>query len=594
MRFKVSYYSSNFLRIIFVLSIVMLLLISSISYRHNLNLSDSNNKIIHTYRVNNELENLISLIKDAETNQRGYIITRGDIFLNKYRSKPDKITISFKKLERLIDGNLRQQNEIRQIKHLTQKTLNSFEESIKYSEVERYDEQKLKDYLQLGRILMENIRFRVDEMKLTENKIIKQRQEKLESEILFTPFFTIIISFLSILIVIFAYKQIIKDISTLNINNKNLLIASKLMSESEVIGIFSTWKWDLNQQTITFSDNFALLLGKKPSKITIDKKHFLDLIYVYDKEKVSQWMKNIVVNKQLPFIQYRMIREDGSIGYFKSVGKLLHEEGVQNLILGITFDISEEELQKEILSERNHELEKSNEELASFNRVASHDLQEPLRKIQTFISLIPDDQKEILSIKSREYLGKIETSASRMRVLIDDLLLFSKTIASKKEFVNTNLNELFDDTIIELAELIEEKNAKIKFDKFPSLKVVPYQIKQLFINLISNSLKYSRDDIETKIVVNCKKVASRSHPDLLDQSLNWYYQFTFTDNGIGFDPQFKKNIFILFQRLHSTSEYAGTGIGLAICKKIIENHKGVIIADSEPNKGSVFTFFLPI
>ena len=594
MKALVNYSSSNFLRIIFVLSIVMLLLISSISYKHNQNLSESNNIINHTYQVNTELENLISYVKDAETNQRGYIISRSDNFLKIYQSKHAKIDTTYIRLEKLTKGNLRQRKNIKEIQKLTQKAYHSFEEAIKYSDPKNYDEQKLKSYLQFGRILMENIRFQVDEMKLIEKKIIQQRQEKLDNEILFTPFFTIFISIVSILIIIFSYKQIIRDISNLKANNKNLLIASKLMSESEKIGIFSTWKWDLETQTINFSDNFSLLLGKEPSKMIIDKKNFLDFIYVYDKEAVSQWMKNIVVNKQLPFIQYRMIREDGSIGYFKSVGKLLNEEQVENLVLGITIDISEEYHQKEILSERNDELEKSNQELASFNRVASHDLQEPLRKIQTFISLIPEDERQILSIKSKEYLNKIESSASRMRVLIDDLLLFSKTIASKKEFVVTNLSELLSDSILELSELIDEKQAVIKFDKLPCLLVVPYQIKQLFINIISNSLKYSRPNINPKIVVNCKKIAAKSHPDILDQTVNWYYQFTFTDNGIGFDPQFKTNIFILFQRLHSTSEYAGTGIGLAICKKIVENHKGQIIADSVPNKGSVFTFYLPV
>ena len=594
MKSIVSYSSSNFLRIIFVLSIVMLLLISSISYKHNQNLSESNAIINHTYQVNTELENLISYIKDAETNQRGYIITRSNQFLGIYQSKIPKINATFIRLQKLTEGNLRQQKNIEQIQKLTQKTYFTFEESIKYSDPKEYDDQKLKSYLQFGRILMENIRFKVDEMKLIEQKIIQQRQGKLDGEILFTPFYTIFISIVSILIIIFSYKQITKDISSLKANNKNLLIASKLMSESEKIGIFSTWKWDLEQQTITFSDNFALLLGKEPCKMVIDKKKFLDFIYAYDKESVSQWMKNIVKDKQLPFVQYRMIRQDGSIGYFKSVGKLLHEEEVKNLVLGITIDISEEHYQKEALSDQNYELEKSNQELASFNRVASHDLQEPLRKIQTFISLIPDDEREILSVKSKEYLTKIESSASRMRVLIDDLLLFSKTIASKKEFVVTNLTELLDDSVLELAELIEEKKAKIQFDKLPSMLVVPYQIKQLFINIISNSLKYSRENTTPTILINCKKVAAKSHPGILDQSVNWYYKFTFTDNGIGFDPQFRANIFVLFQRLHSTSEYAGTGIGLAICKKIVENHKGQIIADSELNKGSVFTFFLPI
>ncbi len=155
---------------------------------------------------------------------------------------------------------------------MTQKAYFTFEESIKYSNPKHYDDQKLRSYLQFGRILMENIRFKVDEMKLIEQKIIQLRQGTLDGEILFTPFYTIFISIVSILIIIFSYKQITKDISNLKANNKNLLIASKLMSESEKIGILSTWKWDLEQQTITFSDNFALLLGKEPCKMVLDKK----------------------------------------------------------------------------------------------------------------------------------------------------------------------------------------------------------------------------------------------------------------------------------------------------------------------------------
>ncbi|PTS98812.1 histidine kinase, partial [Flavobacterium sp. HMWF030] len=230
---------------------------------------------------------------------------------------------------------------------------------------------------------------------------------------------------------------------------------------------------------------------------------------------------------------------------------------------------------------------------ASFNHVASHDLQEPLRKIQTFVSRISDADKEVMSQSARDYISKIQISAKRMRVLIDDLLLFSRTNTTKKEFIKSNLNELLENAKGELTEVIDEKKATITTSKLPKLAVIPYQIEQLFINLIGNSLKYSQPDIAPEITIESHKVNSSDYPDLLDQNVKKFHKITFTDNGMGFDPQFKETIFVLFQRLHSKTDYPGTGIGLAICKKIVDNHKGHIIADSTPNQGSVFIIFLP-
>jgi light-regulated signal transduction histidine kinase (bacteriophytochrome) len=213
--------------------------------------------------------------------------------------------------------------------------------------------------------------------------------------------------------------------------------------------------------------------------------------------------------------------------------------------------------------------------------VASHDLQEPLRKIQTFISRVSSADKEVMSESGKNYITKIESSAKRMRVLIDDLLLFSRTNTTKKEFIKMNLNELLDNAESELGEVIEEKKAVIqRIGKLPKLSVIPYQIEQLFINLIGNSLKYSQPDVDPEISISSEKVNSADYSEILEQSVKKYHKITFTDNGMGFDPQFKETIFILFQRLHSKTDYPGTGIGLAICKKIVENHKGYITADS--------------
>lgn len=216
-----------------------------------------------------------------------------------------------------------------------------------------------------------------------------------------------------------------------------------------------------------------------------------------------------------------------------------------------------------------------------------------MRKIQTFISRVSDADRAVISDSAREYITKIETSAKRMRVLIDDLLLFSRTNTTKKEFIKSDLNDLFENAITELAEVIEEQKARIVASKLPKLPVIPYQIEQLFINLIGNSLKYKQPGLDPEISIKSEKVLADDNPELLDKSVKKYHKITFKDNGMGFDRQFRETIFVLFQRLHSKTDYPGTGIGLSICKKIVENHKGYITADSAINKGTIFTVYLP-
>jgi len=421
-------------------------------------------------------------------------------------------------------------------------------------------------------------------------------QKKLKiyaEEISLSPVFSISLFLTALTFIILSYRQISRDIKSLKVYNKKLLISSRLMSESETIGKFSTWQWDLATQKIDYSENQYRLLGVWPNSFVPEKRTFLDFVHPDDKEAVAESIENILKKKQLPFIYYKVLRPDNEIRYFKSTGKLLTDQQGNNILLGINFDITDEHLLNIELKERNAELEASNKELASFNHVASHDLQEPLRKIQTFISRVSDADKAVLSDSAKDYIYKIEVSAKRMRVLIDDLLLFSRTNTTKKEFIKTNLSELLENAKSELTEIIDEKKAIITASKLPKLSVIPYQIEQLFINLIGNSLKYSQPDLVPEISIESEKVNSDQFPELLDQNTKKFYKITFTDNGMGFDPQFKETIFILFQRLHSRQDYPGTGIGLAICKKIVENHKGFITADSTPDVGSVFTVFLP-
>ncbi|MBW1656468.1 sensor histidine kinase [Flavobacterium quisquiliarum] len=593
MKWIPNFNSSNSLRVIFVIAVFILLFLSSIAYKHNQDLNESSKVVMHTYEINIQLERLMSAIKDAETGQRGYIITRNARFLTPYIYSRDKVNTSFITLKKLTADNPQQQENLQKLFKLITQRFVSFENCLKYSDPKTYDKRKLDNHMFGGRILMENIRFKVDEMNDIEKTFLKTRLKIYDSEISLSPLFSISLFLVALCFILLAYRQISRDFERLKVFNKRLLISSGLIAESESIGNFSTWQWDLDADKIDYSDNQYRLLGHEPNSFVPNKATLLKFVHPDDKETFAKYMDGIVEKKQLTFVYYKIVRPNYEVRYFKTTAKIVTDQQGSKILLGINFDITDEHLLNIELQERNKELEKSNKELASFNHVASHDLQEPLRKIQTFISRVSDADKAVMSDSAKNYISKIESSAKRMRVLIDDLLLFSRTNTTKKEFIKINLNELLDNAESELAEIIEEKRAVIKTNKLPKLSVIPYQIEQLFINLIGNSLKYSQPEIEPEISIISEKVNSSDYPEILEQSVKKFHKITFTDNGMGFDPQFKETIFILFQRLHSKTDYPGTGIGLAICKKIVENHKGHIIADSTLGKGSEFTVFLP-
>lgn len=593
MKFKNPYNSSSLLRISFIVALFILLFVSSISYKHNKDLQESSRLVIHTYEVNVELERLISYIKDAETGQHGFIISKDTLFLKPYLSSREKVNASFKVLKNLTKENTEQQENLRKLFGFITLRFNYLEKVLYYNSPDTYDKHLIDNHLLRGRIIMESIRSQVNTMKTIEKRYLDKRLIQYENEISFTPFFTVLLFLVSLGIITLSYKKINADIQKQKEINKQLLISTKLMDEAEKIGGFSTWKWDLTDNKISYSDNQFRILGFEPQTFEPNDTSFLNFVHPDDNVFVSQLLEKIKVEEKLSFVNFRIVLPSGETRYLKSVGKLLIDENDKRLLLGISVDVTEEHFNNIAIYERNLELEKSNEELASFNHVASHDLQEPLRKIQTFISRISENDKAAISENAREYIERIESSANRMRILIDDLLLFSRTNTTKKEFVETDLNELFENAKQELTESIQETNTKITVANLPTLSVIPYQIEQLFINLIGNSIKYQKAERSPEIMVTCDFVSTSMFPEILPQTESKYFKIELSDNGMGFNQQFKTSIFDLFKRLHSKTDFPGTGIGLAICKKIADNHKGFIIANGKPEIGATFTLFLP-
>jgi chemotaxis family two-component system sensor kinase Cph1 len=252
--------------------------------------------------------------------------------------------------------------------------------------------------------------------------------------------------------------------------------------------------------------------------------------------------------------------------------------------------LEEEEYRQRLLNEK---LLKANKELSNINWITSHDLKEPLRKIQIFASKVLTKDEEQLSDIVNEYVQKIQKSANRMQQLVDDILLYSLTEEKDVLFKETDMNLLLEEVRENQAEELTAKGVTVIHDSLPTVNVIPHQIKQLFNNLLSNAIKFLQADREPSIRITCEKVSGEQLEDLYLSSNKNYFKFTMADNGIGFSPEFNKRIFDIFYRLHTKEAYKGTGIGLAIVQKIIDNHQGAIRAEGKIGEGAIFTFYLP-
>ena len=246
---------------------------------------------------------------------------------------------------------------------------------------------------------------------------------------------------------------------------------------------------------------------------------------------------------------------------------------------------------QEELKEKISELERSNTELEQYAYVASHDLQEPLRKIRSFGTFLQDTQSSKLDPKGREHLGKMLASAERMSNLIRDILSFS-SLNKQEFFVRTDLNEILDSVLQDLDLMITQKQAVIKRDPLPVIEAIPIQMTQLFFNLVSNSLKFARENEPVSITISCRQLPNEEKPASLTKDLN-YYELRFSDNGIGFSQEYADQIFGLFKRLNDKQSYPGSGIGLALCKKVVDNHHGTIRAEGSEQSGASFIVQLP-
>lgn len=357
---------------------------------------------------------------------------------------------------------------------------------------------------------------------------------------------------------------------------------------------FGTFYNDIRTNTIKWSPGLYDILGLEPYSVPSNTSSFDEYVHPDDLEMVHAARRESLEN-QVPYhIEFSLINAKGELkrvfaeNYMKfdENGKLLEYNGLLK-------DITEKYQNQQVLESKIAQLDKSNHNLQEFVYVASHDLQEPLRKISTFSDRLQAKYGNVLDEEGTRYINRIAASCQSMQTLLEDLLDFSRLSFSDKMFEKVCLENILNEVISDLEMKIEESQAQVVCNNLPLIEAYPSQIRQLFTNLLHNAIKFRKKDSPVLVRIDCANIGHQDYPHLTLKKDKDYVKIEIEDNGIGFEAEFAEKIFMIFQRLHAKVEYSGSGIGLSICKKIVENHNGFIFAEGVLNQGAKFTILLP-
>ena len=540
-----------------------------------------------------ELEKLLSIINSYDYSLRNYIITKDESYLQNRFLNRGIIEEGIKKLKVLTANDSLRSKDIQTLEKLINYRFKLFRETLIAAKSKNVNQlglnSKLKrsnDYTEMMKLFVYKI---INSERLKTKFENSNHQFELQDSLI-TAFLLII---LSLLILLLSFNKTNIDVEELRQANDKLKLLNESFNSAEKTAGFGHWMVNLENDEYTFSDNLYRLMGVEPNAFEANLENSVKYFHPDDLEYVSKVHRDSLLNHESTSIVFRFLTPNNEIKYIMGVGSFT-KDGNGNLIkIGVNYDITNEYRKTLELEENNKELKYINTELESFNNIVSHDLQEPLRKIQMFISRLEEKEFDSLSQQGIDYFSKIRIAANRMQTLLIDLVDYSRTIKGDKVFVETDLNTILTETVQDLATNIEEKNALIQIGKLPKITAIPFQIKQLFINLVSNSLKYSKDNVPPQISISSNGITDEEVFDYKIANKEDYYKIVIEDNGIGFKQEYAEKIFLLFKRLETDSKYSGTGLGLAICNRIVDNHKGSIKVKSSPNEGAKFYIFLP-
>jgi len=359
---------------------------------------------------------------------------------------------------------------------------------------------------------------------------------------------------------------------------RQLKLSEEKLNNAQQLAHIGSWEWNIADNKIEWSDELYRIYGMNREKFEANYENYLKSIHPDDSEFVNGIVQKAYQDHQPFDFFHRLILPNGEVRTLHGRGEVyLNSEGEIIRMIGTAQDVTERKVAEEKLYQNNIELEMKNKEIAQFAYAAAHDLQEPLRSISNFSKLLAEKLEENSDKEVNDYMNFISGGANRMSQLIFALLEYS-SIGKDMELKTTNCNHLVHEIVTDLSTIIEESRAEINIEKLPIIKC--YDLKSVFQNLLINAIKFKKTGIPPIVNISATDTGNE-------------YLFITKDNGIGIEPEYYQRIFVIFQRLHRRTEYAGTGIGLSLSKKIIEMHGGKIWVESEYGKGSTFYFTIP-
>jgi PAS domain S-box-containing protein len=368
--------------------------------------------------------------------------------------------------------------------------------------------------------------------------------------------------------------------------------SEELYRQEQAMNKLGNWTWDIEADHLYWSDELFRIYGLEPQSEKLSFQRFMSFIHPDDREKRWLKLKEQMKDSSLRDYHFRIIAADGKEKILYGQSQVVFSDtGLAYKMIGTCQDVTEQKQLENSLYQKTVQLERSNSSLEEFAYITSHDLKEPLRKISVFgdrlltETVLPDGVKTTMV--------KIVDCAARMQRMVDDILSLSE-VSFSQSLKKTNLAALLNEVIQNLDYKLEAANARLEYDQLPYANVNETQFRQLFQNLISNAIKFKKEGVSPVIKIRYDYLSREEKKEHTLSMINKYLRIVISDNGIGFENEFAAKIFTIFQRLHSRAEFEGTGIGLAICKKIIDHHHGIISASGVVNCGATFTIIIPI
>jgi PAS domain S-box-containing protein len=560
----------------FIFSFFLLLAVIILNRRTFNDMKNYTGSVDHTREVITNLERLSNHFKSAQIYTENYKNLQNSEFYTLYLQHFNQIGSELQNLERLTKDNATQFHQIKKIRLQMEEQLPVLRKFNIAELVAAGDTKRLRQLYEIERDIMQAIRF--------ENNLLVSRKQELQQKSSDTKFLSNILAVVAVCIIVYFF--LINFFGQRKQQWLEGFLESILnTSQNAILHYKAVWSHDtIEDFRMDFANPAVETYLGIPYKQIVGKK--LSEVLGPGNERLKQEYIDVVETGETKVFEYKFSVNNEDHWFLVSVAPM--GEGVTAAFQDITrLKKYEEELMNNI-----KQLENSNKELEQYAYVASHDLQEPLRKIRSFGSYLYETQADRLDEKGRDQLEKITSSAERMSVLIHDILSFS-SMRKDEHYVPTDLNEIVRNVLSDFDLAIVQSNAYIDFDPLPRIEAIPLQMNQLFYNLFNNSFKFSKHDAVPQISILCSKASAEAKRELRLSENVTYYEIIFKDNGIGFSQQYAEQIFGLFKRLNDRKKYPGSGIGLALCRKVVENHKGVIMAKSDEGNGACFYIYMP-